>query len=102
MSFLSDSNEIAQQLHAKNEKRRTAEFTPPFILVRRDEVERGTGISRTTIYNMMNPESDYYDPTFPLPLRIGARSVAWRADELESWMKNLPRARTTDLISEAP
>lgn len=53
-------------------------------LLRRSEVEKITGLSRTSIYRMMN------DNEFPRPLRIGKRSVAWREVDLTEWLENLP------------
>ena len=52
----------------------------------RKEVERLTGLSTTSIYRMMR------DGRFPLPLRIGARSVRWREDEIEKFIASRPRA----------
>lgn len=46
---------------------------------RRAEVERLTGLSRSTIYAMMANE------TFPKPVRIGRRAVAWRESDLATW-----------------
>ncbi|UVI39238.1 helix-turn-helix transcriptional regulator [Qipengyuania spongiae] len=42
-------------------------------------IER-TGLSRSTIYEMMDREE------FPRPVKIGARAVAWPADRLDAWM----------------
>lgn len=94
MTFISESNEIADALRGK---RKTALYTPPFELIRRREVEAATHMSRSKIYGMMDPASSYYDPAFPLPLRIGARSVAWRVDELTAWFEQLPRATRGDI-----
>ena len=40
-------------------------------ILRRPEVERRTGLSRSTIYAMMDEGS------FPRPLRLGKRAVGW-------------------------
>lgn len=49
-------------------------------LMRRREVEKVTGLSRPTIYVMINKG------LFPRPCRIGKRAVAWRQSEIEEWM----------------
>ena len=52
-------------------------------LLRRPEVESITGLSRASIYARMHAG------TFPLPVRLGPNSVAWRADDVEDWIANL-------------
>ena len=42
-------------------------------------IER-TGLSRATIYEMMDRDE------FPRPVKIGARAVAWSSDRLDAWM----------------
>jgi prophage regulatory protein len=54
--------------------------------LRRPEVERETGLSRTSIYRQMD------EGTFPRPRRIGRRAVAWPASEIASWKASRPLA----------
>ncbi|WP_447402032.1 helix-turn-helix transcriptional regulator [Escherichia coli] len=42
--------------------------------------------SRSTIYEKLNPESRYYDETFPKPVRLGAASVGWRSTSVDEWI----------------
>ena len=49
------------------------------------EVEELTGRSRSSIYR------DEADGTFPMRRRLGARSVAWRSDEIEEWIQTRRR-----------
>lgn len=53
-------------------------------LLRRKEVERETGLSRSSIYQYMQEDR------FPKPLKIGPRAVAWPASEIEAWKANRP------------
>lgn len=55
-------------------------------LLRRREVERLVGLSRSTIYAMMRRGQ------FPLPIRLSARAVAWRRRDLEDWLARRPLA----------
>ena len=61
---------------------------------RREEVEQMTGFGRTKIYALINPNSKYYDPTFPTPVRlrgggnISGRTVVWVRQEIANWVKN--------------
>ncbi len=70
-------------------------------LLRIAEIEAATGLDRSTIYRRINADP----PTFPEPVAIGARAVAWRASEVaewieaqatqgrEAWRANRPKAR---------
>ena len=49
-------------------------------LHRRPAVEEITGLSRSTIYALMD------DGEFPRPVRIGRRAVAWRDSDLSTWL----------------
>ena len=44
------------------------------------EVERCTGLRRSSIYERMSAG------TFPKPIRLTGRSVGWIASEVESWV----------------
>ena len=49
-------------------------------LLRRPEVEKLTGLSRSSIYALMDRGE------FPRPRRIGQRAVAWDEATLERWL----------------
>ena len=53
---------------------------------RRPKVEELTGLSRSSIYQMI------LDGTFPRPIKLGKRAVGWRAEDLERWLDNLQEA----------
>ncbi|APE78802.1 TPA: AlpA family phage regulatory protein [Escherichia coli] len=44
------------------------------------------GISRSTIYDWLNPKSPRYDGTFPKQKRLGRQSVGWLESELNEWV----------------
>ena len=46
-------------------------------LLRLKQVLAATGKSRSSVYA---------DPSFPKPISIGARSVAWLEDEVAAWV----------------
>lgn len=52
-------------------------------LLRRPEVEREIGLSRSTIYAMMQRGE------FPRPKRLGRRAVAWPEHEIEAFKRSL-------------
>lgn len=47
--------------------------------LRRNMVEQRTGLKRSTIYKHMR------EGTFPNPIRIGPRMVAWLESDIEKW-----------------
>ncbi len=48
--------------------------------LRRPAVEAATGLSRSTIYDMMQRGE------FPRPIRIGRRAVAWPESKITEWL----------------
>lgn len=61
-------------------------------ILRRKQLEDLTGLSRTTIYDRLNPKSNTYDPTFPKPVELGVGMknppVGWIESEVETWLQN--------------
>lgn len=49
--------------------------------LRRPAVEQLTGLSRSSIYDMMERSE------FPKPIRLGGRCVAWVEREILEWQK---------------
>lgn len=44
------------------------------------------GLSRSTIYEMLNEKSDRYDPTFPKKVQLTQVRVVWVASEIAEWI----------------
>lgn len=51
------------------------------------EVIKFTSISRSKIYELINKESKYYDPTFPQPIRLSESRIGWSAWEIHQWIE---------------
>lgn len=47
-----------------------------------------TGVSRSTIYEMMNPKSKYHEPTFPKKVNLTTCRVGWVASEINDWIES--------------
>lgn len=60
-------------------------------LLRRPEVEKLTGLSRSSIYALMDRGE------FPRPRRIGQRAVAWDEATLERWLATRAEADPHDV-----
>ncbi len=61
-------------------------------LIRRPEVEQLTGYRRSSIYARIN------QGMFPPPITIGARSVAWIADEVQQVTGALINGKTQEQL----
>lgn len=49
-------------------------------ILRRKQVEKRTGLSRSTIYLRIQEGS------FPRPISLGVRAVGWLENEIEAWL----------------
>lgn len=67
---------------------------PGITLIRRREVERRLGISRSTIYDKLSPTSPRHDPNFPKPVSLGGcgRSVGFVESEVDAYLEALVQA----------
>ena len=60
-------------------------------ILRLKKLEERVGLKKSSIYEKMNPKSDRYDPTFPVMVSLGERSVGWYQHEVDEWLKSLER-----------
>ena len=51
------------------------------VFLKRPEIEKRTGLKRSTIYEKIKAG------TFPKPVKLGARAVAWPEAEINAWME---------------
>lgn len=47
-----------------------------------------TGLSSTTIYDMLDKRSNRYDPTFPVQVKLSKGRVAWVESEIAAWLED--------------
>ena len=52
-----------------------------------------TGVARSTIYEMMDENSPYYDPTFPKKVKITQNRIGWSAYEINQWIEHKLESR---------
>ncbi len=55
-------------------------------LLRRRQVEEITGLSRSSIYRLMQ------DGEFPRPVKVGPAAVRWRSSDIKVWLESRPVA----------
>lgn len=57
-------------------------------ILRIKDLEGYIGLSRSKIYEMLNPRSKRHDPGFPRQVRLGIAAVGWYRGEVLSWLAN--------------
>jgi prophage regulatory protein len=61
--------------------------TRPVQILRRRDVESRVRLSRSTIYDKINPDSPRYDSSFPTPIHLGGgTAVGWVESEVDDWL----------------
>jgi prophage regulatory protein len=60
----------------------------PLTFIRLPEVLQRTGLSRSTIYDKLDPKSPRHDPTFPKRRNLGSGSVGWLESEINDWLSS--------------
>ncbi len=58
-------------------------------LLRRSEVERRTGLSRSSIYDRLDPKSPRHDESFPRPVQVGMRAKRFVEAQVDAWIAGL-------------
>ena len=56
-------------------------------MLRLHELIKLIGLSRSSIYDRLNPRSKRYDPDFPKPIKLN-RASRWLLSEVEEWIRN--------------
>ncbi|MDH0563830.1 helix-turn-helix transcriptional regulator [Acinetobacter courvalinii] len=57
-------------------------------LINIKQVIEFTGVCRSTIYEMMDENSPYYDSTFPKKVTISQKRIGWSAWEIHQWIES--------------
>lgn len=57
------------------------------------QVVHYTGLSSTTIYDMLDKKSNRYDSTFPIQVKLSKGHVAWVESEIAEWLECRMAAR---------
>lgn len=53
-----------------------------------------TGLSRSAIYDRMDPKSPRYAPDFPKSFSLGGKAIGWSKDEVNAWLLKCKDALT--------
>ena len=68
---------------------------PELALLRLHDVQRLTGLSRSSIFRLSAAGA------LPAPLKIGLRAIAWRSDEVADWIALRTRARADAAVGRS-
>ena len=75
----------------------------PQKIIRLKQVIALTGLSRSTIYDRINPKSKRYDASFPKSIKLGSTlqvgAVGWIESEIQAWIKQWIAERTKPLCN---
>lgn len=63
-----------------------------FQMITRVELEELISLSRSSIYDRLNPNSKRYDSSFPRPVKFGYLT-RWRLSEVQAWIQSKIEAR---------
>lgn len=69
-----------------------------YKILRLKQVSALIGLSRSTIYDRMNPLSPRYDEKFPRPIKIGKSSVGWLESSLNEWIELMVKKSQEDAM----
>lgn len=63
-------------------------------LISIQDVIKCTGLSRATIYRMIDEKSEHYDSTFPKKVQLSQVRIAWVASEVAEWINQKIASRS--------
>ncbi|UTO21159.1 AlpA family phage regulatory protein [Acinetobacter sp. Z1] len=46
------------------------------------------GLSRSSVYDKMNPKSKRYDASFPRPIKLSISAVGWFEQDIIDWLNS--------------
>lgn len=61
-------------------------------VLRMKQLAERTGLSRSTLNELMNPRSPYFDPAFPLKIRLSSRAIGYSESAVEAWLASRVQA----------
>ncbi|HCE0207773.1 TPA: AlpA family phage regulatory protein [Pseudomonas aeruginosa] len=69
-------------------------------VLRMRHVTAQLGISRSAVYDWMDPRSPRYDSTFPKPIRLGKASIGWLLADIEEFIATRIARRDSPISGE--
>ena len=91
MTYTNLTEPIMDNLNATQPVISQCNHIPQLLSIK--DVGSYTGLSRSTIYELINEDSDRYDPTFPKKVQLTKVRVVWVASEIAEWINSKIEAR---------
>ncbi len=66
----------------------SSQTTPAQRIIKLPELKNKTGLSRSTVYDKLNPKSPRHDATFPRSIKLGARAIGFYESEVQAWIES--------------
>nr|HNH43606.1 AlpA family phage regulatory protein [Agitococcus sp.] len=66
----------------------TISHQPTYKMLRMKQLIEQTGLSRSTLYDIMDVKSKRYDPTFPRAIKLTEATVCWLESEVNAWLES--------------
>ncbi|MFD1244551.1 helix-turn-helix transcriptional regulator [Paralysiella testudinis] len=60
---------------------------PEIKILRITALANKLSISRSTIYDWLNPHSPRFDESFPKPIKLGQSSTGWLSNHVDDWLQ---------------
>lgn len=67
--------------------------TDDLTVLRMKDLKDFIGLSRSKIYEMLDPKSTRHDPEFPRQVRLGTAAVGWYRGEVIAWLESRRQQR---------
>lgn len=88
-NYLSPSTSGVAQTESSRKQKMHADIAIPVQrvrILRLKDVCFKTGMSRSTVYDWLHPDSPRHDAAFPKQIRLGRQSVGWLESEIDDWL----------------
>lgn len=67
----------------------------PKCVIRLKTLLEMLGVSRSTVYLRINPQSKYYDPMFPKSIPLGMKAKGWVLEDVHAYIEHLRHLQVT-------
>ncbi|MCU4578462.1 AlpA family phage regulatory protein [Acinetobacter courvalinii] len=57
-------------------------------IIRINKLKQMIGLSRSSVYDKMNPKSNRYDASFPRPIKLSISAVGWFEQDIIDWLNS--------------
>lgn len=89
-NHINTANQATANLETANAEVNSA--SSPRRMIRIKQVQALTGLSRSAIYDRINPKSKRYDPAFPKGIKLYASTqssgaVGWNEQAIQAWIE---------------